>query len=133
LNPAVLNAQFAKLNAHGEATRNGYLLRVYLPGPGGVGVGEPPEGFPTGAVATDLGEVAWCMYVWPEQYGRTGVRTFFVNQSGEILWTDAPAYSGPGAGPAADAAYAPEGRGRILGVAAVGAKGVDGNLWQPAN
>jgi len=129
--PAVLHNTWQTLNAHGEGTRSGYLYRIYLPGSGGVGVGEPTEGFPADSVATDLAETTWCMYAWPEKYGTTGTRTYFTNQGGDVLWTDASAYSGPGAGPAPDAAYLPEVRGRIVGRAAIGLKGVDGNVWQP--
>jgi len=129
--PPVLASAFRELSAAGEVLRSGYLYRVYLPDAGGVGVAEPQGGFGRGMVDPDMSETTWCMYAWPADYGKTGTRTFFINQAGDTLATDAPSYSGSGAGPAADAAFTE--RGRITGPAAVGSKAVDGNTWKQVN
>ena len=34
-------------------------------------------------------EVLWCCYAWPNARGNSGNRTFFVNQSGDVLSTNA--------------------------------------------
>ncbi len=133
LNPPVLARAFRTLLATGEVERNGYLYRLYLPGPRGVGVAEPPSGFDLRDVDADLAETTWCLYAWPVAYGRTGRKTFFTNQGGDVLATDAPAYDGPGHGPAPDAAFRPLGRGTITGLVAIGADGNDGHPWKQVN
>lgn len=131
--PPVLSRAFQVLNQNGEVLRNGYLYRIYLPDARGAGVGEPATGYRLGQVDPDLAETTWCVYAWPEQYGKTGTRTFFVNQGGDTLATDAPAYSGSGHGPDADAAFQPSHRGGIVGLPAVGGVGADGNVWKQVN
>lgn len=131
LAPPVLSGAFRTLTPAGEATRSGYLFRIYLPDARGRGVGEPATGFARGLVDPQLAETTWCMYAWPVEHGRTGTRTYFTNQGGDVLVTDAPRYSGSGAGPAPDAAFVE--RGPITGAVAIGARGSDGNEWKPAN
>jgi len=131
LNPPVLSRAFRSLTPGGEVVRNGYVYRIYLPDARGAGVGEPTDGFTAGMVNADLSETTWCLYAWPVAYGKTGRRTFFTNQGGDVLATDAPAYSGPGTGPSSDAAF--KERGRITGVTAIGAVGADGNEWKQVN
>ena len=130
LNPPVLSSAFRELTQNGEATRNGYLYRIYLPDSAGRGVGEPRSGFEASMVDADLAETTWCLYAWPEDYGSTGTRTYFTNQGGDVMWTDARPYSGTGSGPAADAAFVDAGR--ITGGVAFGT-GADGNVWKQAN
>jgi hypothetical protein len=131
--PPVLASAFRTLTANGEVLRAGYLYRIYLPDARGAGVGEPATGFAPGQVSPDLAETTWCMYAWPEQYGKTATRTFFTNQGGDVLATDAPAYSGSGHGPAHDAAFLPAHRGTITGAVAIGTAGSDGNAWKQVN
>jgi len=131
--PPVLASAFRTLTANGEVLRAGYLYRIYLPDARGFGVGEPATGFAPGQVDPNLAENTWCLYAWPEQYGRTGTRTFFTNQGGDVLATDAPAYSGSGHGPTPDAAFLPAHRGTIMGAAAISAQGNDGNPWKQVN
>jgi hypothetical protein len=131
LNPPVLSSAFRTLTAAGEVTRNGYLYRVFLPDARGVGVGEPQNGFDRTAVDPRLAETTWCVYAWPVAYGKTGTKTFFTNQGGDVLATDAATYSGSGAGPASDAAFTD--RGAITGRVAIGTKGSDGNTWTQVN
>ena len=131
--PPVMSGAFRTLTAHGEVLRGGYLYRIYLPDRRGAGVGEPPAGFAPGDVNPDLAETTWCMYAWPEQQGKTGLRTFFTNQAGDVLATEAPEYGGSGRGPAPDAAFLPAHRGAITGAVAIGVSGVDGNVWKQVN
>jgi hypothetical protein len=75
------------------------------------------------------GEVVWCCYAWPVKHGSSGLRTFFVNQEGDVLATESAAYTGTGAGPKPDAAF--KAARKITGPTAAGRKGADGNVWQP--
>lgn len=126
--PPVLARRFQRLNEHGEVEARGYLFRIYLPDPSGVGIGEPQEGFTRDSgVDPDLAETTWCCYAWPVEYGVTGQKTFFMNQSGDMLATDDAEYSGAGSGPRADAAFQEP---FITAPAAVGSRGQDGNEWK---
>jgi hypothetical protein len=128
--PPVLSPAFRVLDDEGEVTRNGYCFRVFIAGKDGEGVGEPQTGFaPGGSHDPEASEVVWCCYAWPVLHGTSGTRTFFVNQEGDVLATEAAAYSGEGRGPRADAAF--QKRGTVTGPTASGARGADGNLWEP--
>jgi hypothetical protein len=107
--PPVLSGAFRTLTEGGEAQRNGYLYRVYLPDVRGDGVGETLEGFDARRIDADLAETTWCLYAWPMVPGMTGNRTFFVNQGGDVFATTDPRYAGPGKGPAPDAAFSMRG------------------------
>ncbi len=132
LNPPVLSGAFQHLEAPGVILRNGYCFQLFLPGRDGHGVAEPEGGFSrVSALDADLCETTWCAYAWPENYGFTGTRAFFVNQSGDILSTDDGQYSGRDAPPPADAAFGQAGAGRITGIHAAGSYGCDGNYWRP--
>ncbi len=133
LSPPVLSGAFRILNANGEVSRSGYFFRIYLPGAAGVGVGEPQVGFTAALLNADLAETTWCSYAWPVNYGQSGNRTFFTNQGGDVIATEANAYSGSGAGPASDAAFKPADAGKITGAVAIGVAGVDGNTWKQVN
>jgi prepilin-type N-terminal cleavage/methylation domain-containing protein len=133
LNPPVLSGAFRVLNVAGEVSRSGYFFRVYLPGAAGVGVGEPQTGFTAAALNADLSETTWCAYAWPVNYGQSGNRTFFTNQGGDLIATEAAAYSGTAAGPNSDAAFKPADAGRITGAVAIGVVGVDANTWKQVN
>jgi hypothetical protein len=126
--PPILSGAFRSLNGNGEATRSGYLFRIYLPDREGYGVGEPERGFTDEMVDPQACERAFCCYAWPQEAGRTGVRAFFTNQEGDILFTDAT-YSGTGAGPRSDAAFLQADS--IMGPKASGGRGADGNQWFP--
>ena len=109
--PPVLSGAFRVLNANGEVSRSGYFFRMYLPNAAGAGVGEPPAGYADdGTLDGDLAETTWCAYTWPVNYNQSGNRTFFTNQGGDVVGTEAAAYSGTGNGPAPDAAFQAAGR-----------------------
>jgi len=125
MNPPVLSRAFQKVEK-GVVTRSGYHYRIFLPGKNGDGLDESAD---AAQVDAPLAESTWCCYAWPVEYGRTGKRTFFINQMGDILAVDHDGYSGA-KGPGPDAAFeAGKGPGRIVEAAALDAKGADGNRW----
>jgi hypothetical protein len=139
-NPPVLSGAFRTIGLDGGVSRSGYLFHLNLPGLGGTGVAEsaPTTGF-FNDIDTDLCETTWCGYAWPANYGNSGNRTFFVNQSGDITATDASAYTGPSplvpgglVNPGA-AFVAGTGLFRITAAVAVGTQGNDGRLWRQVN
>lgn len=131
LDPSVINPSFRAISPIGEMFRAGYYYRMYLPGASGEGLLELPGGGADPAVDPEKAESLFCLYAWPQKFGVTGRRTFFVNQGGDILFAEDQAYSGPGAPIAAGAAFAPGGpAGNIDGTPAVGVEGRDGNVWR---
>jgi prepilin-type N-terminal cleavage/methylation domain-containing protein len=129
--PPVLSTAFRTVNANGEVGRSGYLFAMWLPDAAGDGVAELAGGGASPTVDPDLAEVAWCCYAWPANHGGSGNRTFFVNQGGDIVATEDPAYSGSGNGPDASAAYAGVGS-TMTGILASAVTGRDGNFWRQA-
>jgi len=132
ISTAVLAQAFGRLNVNGEASRSGYLYRVFLPAQGGIATTEATEGGDfSAAVDVDATETIWCLYAWPRNRAQTGIRTFFVNQRGDLTCADS-GYSGTAAiAPAnAGAAFvAPNPLDSILGDAAITDYGADGALW----
>jgi prepilin-type N-terminal cleavage/methylation domain-containing protein len=132
--PAPLPPAYAALEDGGEFVRSGYRFRIFLPGAGGVGVGEP-DFFPLNAdIDAALAATAYGCYAWPTRHGTSGNRTFFVNQEQRIVGTDCDEYSGPRA-ITADVCGGAFGRGAgglasIIGAIAAGTRGRDGNLWK---
>jgi prepilin-type N-terminal cleavage/methylation domain-containing protein len=134
LDPGLVSARFRNISAAGEMSLGGYLFRVYLPGSMGDGLRELPGGGADPLVDPGQAETLWCAYAWPWAYGASGGRTFFVNQSGEVLSTEDSVYSGSGAPIPAGAAFLPGGASNeIDGVPAVNATGRDGNIWRPVS
>ena len=121
------------LNAQGEVTRSGYFFRMHLPGPTtpGEGVPEPNTGYTAALIDADLVETTWCCYAWPVNYNQSGNRTFFTNQAGDVVATEAAGYSGSTNGPASAAAFTTAGV--ITGNVAIGVAGNDTNTWKQVN
>ena len=68
--------------------RSGYLFQMFLPDRLQRGVAEDASGGDAGndnGVDPRQAELLWCCYAWPRSQGWTGQRTFFVNQSGDVL------------------------------------------------
>jgi len=133
LTAAVLTPSFGRLNVNGEASRSGYLYRVFLPAQGGQSLTEVTEdGDFSGNLDVDECETTWCVYAWPQDVTRSGNRPFFINQAASITGAEA-SYSGTAsiapsnAGAAFIAGNPP---GSILGELAVSTTGVDGNHWR---
>ncbi len=142
LNSPVLSLAF-QTNSAGTADwfvvgRSGYLYHIELPGPGGLGIGEFGAGstggaaFFGGTIDDELSENHWLCYAKPASYGTTGVRSFFINQSGDILQTNEPFYTGLFNGPIRTAAFVP-GTFGITGKVAIGTLASDGNIWRSVN
>jgi prepilin-type N-terminal cleavage/methylation domain-containing protein len=110
LAPPVLGASFRNIDANGLVQKGGYIFQVWLPDAAGDGVAEDGTVGTVYAVDPDNCENAWCCYAWPNDFGNTGRRAFFVNQQGEIVSTaqtaNAGALSGPGGAPTAGEAFA---------------------------
>ncbi|MGH7820370.1 MAG: prepilin-type N-terminal cleavage/methylation domain-containing protein [Candidatus Binatia bacterium] len=130
LAPAVIPSSFRSVNAQGAVVRSGYLYRMYLPDPSGTGLPETAGGGAPAGIGADLAETTWCCYAWPTSFQSSGVRTFFVNQGGDVLATENPAYNGPLATLDAGSAFrAPGSSLTITGLAATGQTGRDGSFW----
>jgi len=131
IRPATLSGGFSAINANGQAVRNGYLYRLFLPDAGGLGLGELAGGGADAGVDADLSEATWCCYAWPAQFESSGVRTFFVNQNGDILATEDSSYTGPATTIVAGAAFRVGGNAdSVTGPVANALTGRDGNFWK---
>ncbi len=110
------------------------FFKIYLPEDGATAAEETVlVGFSDGDVDYDLAETTWCCYAWPVNYNQSGNRTFFVNQQGDVLFTEdtsATAYSGFTSMPDDDAAFL---AGGIMSNTAVNQAGLDGNTWRQTN
>jgi prepilin-type N-terminal cleavage/methylation domain-containing protein len=139
MNPPVLSGAFRTFNPNHEVSRSGYLFMMYLPASGGVGVFCPSSNataLTNGPLVSDLCETSWCCYAWPASYSTSGNRTFFVNQTGDIVGTDFATYSGGAKIVASNAGAAFKvggGLTGITGLVAVGTKGRDSNIWKQIN
>ena len=129
---SILSGSLADVGATGEAGRSGYVYRMYLPQAGGVGLQELAGGGITpGVLDPVLASVSWCAYSYPENYGATGHRTFFVNQQCELTGTIDPRYHTKGCPDVqAGAALRVGDILHITGSISVGTRGADGNLWK---
>jgi hypothetical protein len=129
------------LNAEGEADLCGYRIRLLMAGPKGSGVRENDAGQP-GKLDPKLAGDYWCAYAWPLRRdgfipAATGRRTFFINQSGEVLAADGDYHGlplvegGPTPDPKPGAAFTGPGPlESITGAPALGTVGRDGLLWR---
>jgi len=134
LQTPLLSAAFHAVGTHGVSRlrRGGYWIQVYFAAPdGAIRTERIRGGLRPGDLDAALAEKFWCAYAWPIEHDRTALRTFFVNQEGDILATDDYRYSG-NHGPEPDAAFAPDAQG-ITGATAMDSKGRDGNLWKAVN
>ena len=133
ISPPVLSTAFGNIAA-ARVSRSGYLFQMFLPDATALGVTEDATGGdPDDGQGVDAGraETLWCCYAWPQVFGNSGKRTFFVNQSGDVLATNGAvvAYNGTTTFPTYEVAYL--GTGTIAMSAAVAANtvAVDGNRW----
>ena len=130
LRPTVLQATLGSINANGEVVRSGYQFRMFLPGTGGIGLGEQANGGAPAGVHPQLAEIYWCAYAWPTNYPQTGVRTFFVNQQGSLTFSENGNYTGPGGSTTPGAALRQGGLAtHMTGPQAAASTGRDGSMW----
>ncbi len=145
ISPPFLSAGFAAFDPEQPAAigvqRSGYCFAVFLPDAFGLPLAEASAGG-CGGVVPDAAAGArwWCAYAWPVSLDRSGGRTFFIDQEGDVLAADnaRTRYSGWLRPPAPDAARAADGDGRLSSPSAVQAAagaeapGRDRQLWRPA-
>jgi prepilin-type N-terminal cleavage/methylation domain-containing protein len=139
ISPPVLSTAFGRrVDVGGSAAvqRSGYNFRMFLPlAAANAGVTEPVTGVATAASAVIAGqsETLWSCYAWPQVRGSSGKRTFFVNQAGDVLSTNATAaanqYSGLAPMPAYGAALLIGSTNSMSSAVASNRTGLDGNLW----
>jgi prepilin-type N-terminal cleavage/methylation domain-containing protein len=134
ISPPVLSTAFGNV-ALARVSRSGYLFQMYLPDVAAAGVEEDATGGdPDNGQGVDAGqaETLWACYAWPQVQGNSGKRTFFVNQSGDVLATNGAvvAYNGTTTAPTYEIAYV-AGAGTVAMSAAVAANTIaqDGNTW----
>lgn len=137
LSPSLLQPTLGLLNRHAEARQSGYLFKVFLAGSSGSAVEERTYGtydVLDGTVDPWAHPSSWCAYAWPNRRGRSGRRTYFLNQDGVISATSSRRYSGTGdidEYQSGAALVAGEGAmSQILGTQALGTVGRDGNFWR---
>ena len=140
ITPPVLSNAFGNVDTS-RVTRSGYIFQMYLPDTTATGVAENATGGATGsAIAAGQAEVLWCCYAWPSSFGNSGKRTFFINQSGDVLASKntTTTYGAPNGGgvlsPTFDAAFDPNSTqtGMAAGVAS-NVAGNDGEIWTVVN
>jgi prepilin-type N-terminal cleavage/methylation domain-containing protein len=143
LQPAMLSGAFGDVEADGAGdgvvARSGYYFKMFLPQAtaGGTTDAQPedPAGGATAGSEPDPNncEILWCCYAWPVEAGKSGNRTFFINQDGDVLQfaNKAGTYSDLANGPAFDAAFSDATGGTDMSapLAINGATANDGNLW----
>ena len=135
ISPPVLSTAFGNVNAQSNVSRSGYLFRMFLPTSAAAGVTE--DATTGGDTADDNGvdagqaETLWCCYAWPQVQGNSGKRTFFVNQSGDILATNGVtvAYNGTTLQPTQNVAYLAGTSGFMGDRVSSNMSGLDGNFW----
>jgi hypothetical protein len=140
MHPPVLTSSWGKVTSAGNVVIDGYVYRMYLPGPlvqrKSPGISESPGG---GCAATGLqpdhngAELLWTVYAWPLEAGKTGQRAFFMNQEGDMLMlaNKDGGYSGEAHAPTFDAALGAGRPGDMCASTAINVKSVDGRGWAP--
>lgn len=133
VSPPVLSTTFAEV-VNSQIVRSGYVFQMYLPGKDRQGIAEDPAGGDVqndNGVDASLAEVLWCCYAWPRDQGRSGKRSFFVNQSGDVLATNGAVAGYDGASLACpwEAAYKSCTSCTMDTGVAANTVGVDGNTW----
>lgn len=136
ISPPVLSTAFGNVGANLNAavSRSGYFFQMFLPDANAEGVtedntgGDPDNGQ---GVDSAQAETLWCCYAWPQVQGNSGKRTFFVNQSGDVLATNGAtvAYNGGTTAPTWDIAFTGTGTLAMSMSVAANTAGADGNMW----
>lgn len=133
IDPPILSSAFGDVVAS-RVERSGYVFQMFLPGRDQMGITEDSAGGDPGndnGVDAGQAEILWCCYAWPQSYGWSGKRTFFVNQSGDLLATNAAAvaYDGDRSPCSCPAAFAASASVSMSAIMAANTVGHDGNFW----
>ena len=133
IDPTPLSTAFGNVAA-ARVSRSGYLFQMYLPSPTAVGLAEDPTGGdPDNGQGVDPGraETLWCCYAWPQSQRSSGMRTFFINQGGDVLATNAAVvpYSSTTTMPDFSAAFVAGASAFMSVTTAANSLGQDGNTW----
>ncbi len=133
--PPVLSAAFGNVAA-ARVSRSGYIFQMFLPDSAGLGIAEDADGGDVGndnTVDAGQAEVLWCCYAWPATAGNSGNRTFFINQTGDVLATNGAAVKYSNSVPTVptyDVAFSGAISTTSMGVGvAANTLGKDGNTW----
>ena len=128
---AQLSRSLANIDPFGEASKNGYVYRMYLPAPAAVATRENAGGgVAAGVLDPNLCEITWFCYAMPNRFGSSGNRTFFLSSHGTMLALQLPAYAGRNcAALHGGAALTGTSVDDLSTMPAVGATGADGNVW----
>jgi len=133
ITPPVLSTAFGNVITT-RVSRSGYLFQMFLPTVTGAGVtedatgGDPDNGQ---AVGPSQAETMWCCYAWPITRANSGNRTFFVNQSGDVLATAGAvdAYTSTTNIPVYGAAFRAGASNSLSAPVSANTVGQDGNTW----
>lgn len=133
ISPPVLSTAFGNVAA-ARVSRSGYLFQMFLPDATAQGIAEDATGGDTGNdnnVDAGQAETLWCCYAWPQVQGNSGKRTFFVNQSGDVLATNGAtvAYNGTTLPCTFDVAFSAAASAAMSAAVAANTVGQDGNTW----
>jgi type IV pilus assembly protein PilA len=137
ITPPVLSNAFGNV-ANSQVVRSGYIFQMFLPDATAQGVAEDATGGdPDNGQGIDpaRAEVLWCAYAWPSAFGNSGKRTFFINQSGDVLASknNTTQYNGTTTPPGFDAAFVGSGTIDMAANVAANTVGGDGEVWTVVN
>jgi len=133
--PTDLSASMSSVTLSGEVKKSGYIFRMYLPAAGGIGRREDAGGgMGLGVLDTDLAEMYWVCYAYPENHSISGSRTFFVDAHGEITATEDARYTQANClALQAGSAMVTGSITSMTGTVAIGTRAADGSLWRTAH
>lgn len=134
ITPPVLSAAFGNVDA-ARVSRSGYVFQMFLPDTNAGGIAEDATGGDTGndnGVDAGQAEVLWCCYAWPSTAGNSGNRTFFINQTGDVLATNGATVQYSNSVPEVPAfsvAFVATASASMNAQVAANTAGQDGNTW----
>ncbi len=123
----LLSISLGEVDAAGRLEKHGYYFCVYLPD--ATGVGRAATTSNAGSVDPAKSSSFYTCLAWPVHAGRTGNRTFFVTQQGQMLKTRKAEYSGISVLPPAGAALSGGNPLRVDSLELTRGVGADGKDW----
>ena len=137
--PAILSSAFGNVAAS-VVQRQGYIFQMWLPNATAAGLVPGIAEAATGGAGATLPnpnncELLYCVYAWPADYNKTGNRSFFTNQEGDLLQClnrSLTPYDGAVKTPGFSEAFTVAGdMGSALRIGTAG--GADNTIWVPVN